>query len=564
MIKKRHILPILLSIIIAFVFFLSCSYFMRSGLKYNMLYLDDNWNLSINNDSYTDITLTKMNTLLSDPLNRGDKVTISKTLPDIDYLPFPVILFKTKYTTLDCYIDDELIYSFGNMNFEEKAFLGRLYHFISIPRDYAFKTLTFKMTVSEYNAFTALDPPILGDQPDVEGNLISSNLLVISTAIFMFIFGIILLFVSLIFAASIPNILTQIIEALFCINTGIWLLCYFNLMTLFYYTPLETQWEFITLYLIVPFCYLIMMSIEGIEKSLIFHAGFILQCLTSIAAFISQHFFGLHMRAFLPVYQLFGIFSFSLLIFYVIKTFKRNSIASSERVQLLGLCVFSLSLTVQLVFYILDKLHIQMFLMLNKTIISLGCILFTLCLLLNYLLYITQTYASRKENASLSHLAYADGLTDLPNRALADKLLDELNEVETDYCIISIDLNGLKTVNDSFGHPTGDKYIKDFAKVMTNTFEENDFCGRIGGDEFLAIIKDSTGRDISAIINRMNSALNVLNAIYSEYHRSIAAGFAFRHEFEVNNSHEVYLLADQRMYEAKKIMHEKLGIKARL
>ncbi len=564
MIKKKHILPVLLSVIIAFMIFLACSYFMRSTVTHNMIELDDNWNLSINNDNYSDITLSKMNALLSDPLNRGDKVTISTTLPDIDYLPFPVILFKSKYTTLDCYIDDELIYSFGNTEFEEKAFVGRMYHFISIPRKYAFETITIKMTVTEYNAFTALDPPILGDQPDVESNLINSNLMVIATAIFMFIFGIILLFVSLIFAASIPNIVTQIIEALFCMNTGAWLLSYFNLLTLFYYTPLETQIEFFTLYLIVPYCYLIMISIEGIEKNLLFYAAFIMQSLTSVTAFISQYVFDLHMRAFLPVYQFLGIISFSLLIYFALKTFKKNSIASSERVQLIGLCIFSLSLIIQLVFYILDKLHIQMFLTLNKTIMSLGCILFTLCLLLNYLLYITQTYASRKENASLSHLAYADGLTDLPNRALADKLLDELNEIETDYCIISIDLNGLKTVNDSFGHPTGDKYIKDFAKVMTNTFEENDFCGRIGGDEFLAIIKDATGRDISAIINRMNSALNVLNAIYSEYHRSVATGFAFRHEFEINNSHEVYLLADQRMYEAKKIMHEKLGIKARL
>ncbi len=562
--NNKRILPILLSVLTAAIIILSCSYFMRGDLNHDMAYLDDNWNVVINGESYDNITLSKMNDLLSDPLNRGDKITITSTLPDIGYLPFPVILFKTKYTTLDCYIDDKLIYSYGDQEFSDRVFLGKLYHIISLPRNYQSQNITFKMTVSEYNAFTALDPPALGDQPDVEGSLLNSNIMVIATSIFIFIFGIILLFVSLIFASSIPNIVTQILEALFCMNTGAWLLSYFNLLTLFYYTPLETQIEFFTLYLIVPYCYLIVISIDGVEKSRIFYGAFIAQTTVSIVAYISHYFFSLHMRAFLPVYQLLGIFSFCLLGYYAIKTFKRNAIASSEKVQLAGLCFFALSLIIQLVFYILDKLHIQKLLLLNKSIISLGCLVFTLCLLLNYLLYITQTYASRKENASLSHLAYADGLTDMPNRALADKLLDELNDTDTDYCIISIDLNGLKNVNDNFGHPTGDKYIKDFAKVMSNTFEEGDFCGRIGGDEFIAIIKDSSGRDISALISRMNSALNVLNAIYSEYHRSVATGFAFRHEFELNNSHEVYLLADQRMYENKKLMHEKLGISARL
>ena len=63
----------------------------------------------------------------------------------------------------------------------------------------------------------------------------------------------------------------------------------------------------------------------------------------------------------------------------------------------------------------------------------------------------------------------------------------------------------------------------------------------------------------------MESALNVMNAIYSEYHRSVASGYAFRHECKGEvNSHEVYLLADERMYENKRKMHEELGIKQRL
>ena len=164
----------------------------------------------------------------------------------------------------------------------------------------------------------------------------------------------------------------------------------------------------------------------------------------------------------------------------------------------------------------------------------------------------------------MSHLAYADGLTNLANRAKSDSLMDELNSATDDYCILSIDLNGLKDVNDKFGHPTGDRYIKDVSKVLTTTFGDSSFCARIGGDEFLVIIRDAETKDINSLIGRMNSALNVMNALYTEYHRSVATGFAFRHECDGGTSHNVYLLADQRMYEAKRAMHEELGIRSRL
>ena len=159
----------------------------------------------------------------------------------------------------------------------------------------------------------------------------------------------------------------------------------------------------------------------------------------------------------------------------------------------------------------------------NKIVISSACLIFAACQLSTYLMYITETYAKRRENQSLSHLAYADGLTNLANRSKADKLMEELNSATDDYCIMSIDLNGLKDVNDKFGHPTGDRYLKEFAKVLSNTFGENDFSARIGGDEFLVVLRDANTKDISALIGRMNSALNVMNALYPDWSRILLA-----------------------------------------
>ena len=231
-----------------------------------------------------------------------------------------------------------------------------------------------------------------------------------------------------------------------------------------------------------------------------------------------------------------------------------------------GLVAFAIAeISHLIIYYLLNTWHIRDYYFLSIVTIDTGCLVFVMCQLANYLLFITSAYAQRQENASLSHLAYADGLTNLANRARADKVMQDLNNTDYDYCVISVDLNGLKTVNDEFGHPSGDRYIKDFAKVLTTTFGDVGFCARIGGDEFLVVLEDSSERDVESLLNRMNSALNVMNALYSEYHRSVAAGYAFRHECpESATSHEVYLLADQRMYETKKKMHEELGIHNRL
>ena len=80
----------------------------------------------------------------------------------------------------------------------------------------------------------------------------------------------------------------------------------------------------------------------------------------------------------------------------------------------------------------------------------------------------------------------------------------------------------------------------------------------------MVILNNITDLDIDGLISRMNSALNVMNALYTEYSRSVAVGYSYRHEFETPNAHKVYMRADKRMYEEKRKMHEELGIHCRL
>jgi len=89
----------------------------------------------------------------------------------------------------------------------------------------------------------------------------------------------------------------------------------------------------------------------------------------------------------------------------------------------------------------------------------------------------------------LYYLSYHDQLTGLYNRAFFEAKLKFLAE-EPSYpvTIISIDIDGLKLINDTIGHEAGDRLLKICADILKETFDHNGVLGRVGGDEFTAIL----------------------------------------------------------------------------
>lgn len=564
MITRKHLLPLIHSTAIAvFVIWLIATCVTYSP-SYPVLTLDRVFEVSINGERHFDVELFELYKIMGSKLKRGDSVSVTTTLPDMGDVPFPAIMFRSRYTTLTCYIDGHKIYEFGQGMYHEGKFIGKMYHFIPLPNDYAGKDLLMVMNVSEPNAFTSLAPISMGSQPDVESRFIHEHMTIIATGMFLIVFGMVFLCIALFFVVSFPDIMSFLVGSLFCVNLGIWVMSYYNVLSPFLYTPYETELEYFTLYLIVPYCFIMVYFIQKIEKKRLYMTCAALAILITLVQYVLHYIFNIHMRVTLPLYHIVGTLGFVLIAYFVFRNIIKKDISASAAMQMTGLVAFSISELIHLVIYMLDTLHIRTSSFVSMLIINSGCLIFVMSQLANYMLFISQAFAQRQEHASLSHLAYADGLTNLPNRARADKELSDLDNSDDDYAIISVDLNGLKPVNDDYGHIAGDKYIKDFSKVLLTTFQDDGFCARIGGDEFLVILKNVDDKDIDTLIGRMTSALSVMNALYTDYKRSVATGYAFRHEAEGGLSHEVYLLADQRMYEAKRKMHEELGILTRL
>ncbi len=115
----------------------------------------------------------------------------------------------------------------------------------------------------------------------------------------------------------------------------------------------------------------------------------------------------------------------------------------------------------------------------------------------------------RKIQQQIEYLSCHDSLTGLMNRRCFESTLDKYDDKE--YLPISIifaDLNGLKLVNDIFGHEAGDLLIKKAAGILRKTCRSVDVIARVGGDEFIVLLPRTKAEDAETIIERVQTALS--------------------------------------------------------
>ncbi|HEU0292442.1 MAG TPA: diguanylate cyclase [Anaerolineales bacterium] len=120
-----------------------------------------------------------------------------------------------------------------------------------------------------------------------------------------------------------------------------------------------------------------------------------------------------------------------------------------------------------------------------------------------------------KANEHLRNASITDGLTGLNNRRgfmiMATGLLKFARRAGYPSCLLYIDLDSLKYVNDTFGHIAGDMALTHFARILTETFRDSDVIGRLGGDEFVVLITDATENDIVSMKTLLQSNVDAYN-----------------------------------------------------
>lgn len=150
-------------------------------------------------------------------------------------------------------------------------------------------------------------------------------------------------------------------------------------------------------------------------------------------------------------------------------------------------------------------------------IIILGILIFSIVATVALIDNFVKEYRNKTLIYMREKLVYKDILTSMKNRQSFEKQLKEddknINDFNS-YWTISIDLSDIKYVNNNFGYSHGDKLIQNLADSIEDTFEDIGNCFRIGGDEFIILIKNEPKEKVERYIELFQSVVSSYNKLH--------------------------------------------------
>lgn len=170
-----------------------------------------------------------------------------------------------------------------------------------------------------------------------------------------------------------------------------------------------------------------------------------------------------------------------------------------------------------------------------------------------------QRELKNKLKLALEYSAH-DALTGLYNRRYFERRLREesahARRHKRPFAIIVVDLDHFKLINDTYGHEDGDRVLCHVAELLSSSLREDDIACRIGGEEFVVLLRATTGPAARVVANRLRAAVSgkglPLGAKQEERHVTLSGGVAAADERNNYNVDNIVDRADKALYRAKR------------
>ncbi len=168
----------------------------------------------------------------------------------------------------------------------------------------------------------------------------------------------------------------------------------------------------------------------------------------------------------------------------------------------------------------------------------------------NYVAIAIDITEQTQKEKDLKHLSYHDDLTNLYNRRYYNQIM-ELYADKKGSGVFLADINGLKLVNDVFGHHEGDNLLREFANLLREHLPKDSLIARIGGDEFVAVIPKFETRDIKGTIHSIRSKIKRSTSSMAPF---LSAAFGYSKKPDNASLKQSFLRAENMLYKDK--VHE--------
>jgi len=195
-------------------------------------------------------------------------------------------------------------------------------------------------------------------------------------------------------------------------------------------------------------------------------------------------------------------------------------------------------------------------------------VLFLLYLLEFYFLSMNQELKKSREKElkyidELQKISSTDSLTSLYNRRYFDSqfsiYIDEVKRYEKSCCIILLDIDFFKSVNDTYGHDEGDVVLKKIAQIIDDNCRSSDISARWGGEEFIILLKETTVKDAFSIADGLRISISENEHLES---KGITASFGVScFDTELDTPKKIFKRVDEALYTSKENGRNKVTIK---
>ncbi|MFC3034704.1 diguanylate cyclase domain-containing protein [Pseudoalteromonas fenneropenaei] len=167
-----------------------------------------------------------------------------------------------------------------------------------------------------------------------------------------------------------------------------------------------------------------------------------------------------------------------------------------------------------------------------------------------------QTALLEQQKAKLTFLSERDPLTGIYNRRAFSQELERTiamaQRAQLQFALLFFDLDKFKAINDTYGHPAGDAILVEIARRLQHNIRKSDFCGRIGGDEFVVCL--NLEKDFSGVADKAEQLVNKLTRpiFYEQLKLEIDVSIGISlYPNEATTQQALLHLADTAMYKAK-------------
>jgi diguanylate cyclase (GGDEF)-like protein len=161
-----------------------------------------------------------------------------------------------------------------------------------------------------------------------------------------------------------------------------------------------------------------------------------------------------------------------------------------------------------------------------------------------------------KRLTAAEQLADQDSLLPIYNRRAfvreLTKIQASVERYNSDACLVYIDLDGFKDINDTYGHTAGDYVLHEYSQRLVESVRESDIVGRLGGDEFGLILPHTNQNAAAILVNRLPQELKDNPISWNETTLNLSMSFGIATIESDTDVHDTMAMADNKMYQQKR------------